>query len=99
MEFVVVEREGPHGLLLVITDEDIIGKIFEQDNLQLDLQKKFYQGIKRNKQQVLDMIKGAQHLHLTGKASVALGIELDIIDSKKILYVKGVPHAEVVAGG
>ena len=46
----------------------------------------------------IDLIKGAQHLHFTGKEAVALGIELDLIDAETILYIKGIPHAETVQG-
>ena len=34
----------------------------------------------------------------TGKEAVALGVELDVVETKKILWVQGVPHAEVVMG-
>ena len=93
---IVAEKQGPHGLLLVITDSDIIGKTFEEGKLQLDLTQSFYQGEEKNKEEIKEILKKARDLHFTGKESVALGVELDLVDSDKILYVDGVPHAEVV---
>jgi uncharacterized protein len=98
MNFIVAEKEGPHGMLLIITDSNIIDKSFEEGKFQLDLTKKFYKGEKKGKEEVKKMIEGAQHIHLTGKAAVAIGIEMDLIDSDKILYVDGIPHAEMVSG-
>ncbi len=98
MEFMVAQKAGPHGLLLVITDENILGKVFEEGKVQLDLRNSFYRGKKMSKQEIKGLLPKAQHLHLTGKGAVALGVAENYVDPKRILWVKGVPHAEVVCG-
>jgi uncharacterized protein len=82
--------------LLVVTDSNLIGKKFEEDKKQLDLTSNFYKGEEKNKEEVKQLIKQVRHLHLTGKESVAIGVELDLVNPSKILYVDNVPHAEVV---
>ena len=82
--------------LLVVTDSNLIGKKFEEDKKQLDLTSNFYKGEEKNKEEVKQLIKQVRHLHLTGKESVAIGVELDLVNPSKILYVDIVPHAEVV---
>jgi len=99
MVFVVAKKKAENGLLLVITDKEILSKTFSEGKLQLDLTKEFYKGKKMNKKEVLELIKEARHLHLTGKHSVGLGVELDLVETSKILYIENVPHAEVVLGG
>ena len=96
MIFIVAQKQGPHGMLLVVTDKDILGKVFSEGKKQLDLSKNFYQGEEQNKEEVKALVAVAQHLHLTGKSVVALGVEMDLIDPGRILWVQGVPHAEVV---
>lgn len=98
MHFIVTEKESTHGLLLVITDEDILGKKFVEGKKQLDLSAKFYLGEKKTKEEVKKLIPKSRHLHLTGKHVVALAVELDLINPKHILWVDKVPHAEVVGG-
>ncbi len=98
IHFIVAEKESTHGLLLVITDEDILGKKFEEGKKQLDLAAKFYLGEKKTKEEVKKLIPKARHLHLTGKHIVALAVELDLVNPKHILWVDKVPHAEVVGG-
>ena len=96
--FIVAEKHGPHGLLLVITDKDLLGKKVEEGKIQLDLRAKFYEGAEHTKEEVKKQLAQARDLHFTGKEAVALGVEEDLINPHKILWVKGVPHAEVVMG-
>ena len=98
MKFIVSEKKGPHGALLVITDSDIIGKKFEEKNLQLDLSKGFYQGEEVSEEDVKKIITKAKDLHLTGKVIVAMALSLKFIDPNRILYINNVPHAEIVVG-
>lgn len=98
MNFITAEKLGAHGLLLVVTDQDILGKFFEEGRVQLDLRTAFYKGEERTKEEVKTLLAGARDVVFTGKVAVALGIELDLVDPKKILYVKNVPHAQVALG-
>ncbi len=98
MKFIVTEKQGAHGLLLVVTDQDLLGKFFEEGKAQLDLRSAFYKGEEKTKEEVKTLLAGARDVVLTGKMAVALGIELDLVDPKKILYVKNVPHAQVALG-
>lgn len=99
MKFIVTEKNSTPGLLLVITDEDILGRKLVEGKKQLDMTAKFYRGEKRTQEEVKKLIPKARHLHLTGKHIVALAIELDLVNPKHILWVEKVPHAEVVGGG
>lgn len=96
--FIVAEKHSAHGLLLVITDEDIMGKKFEEGKKQLDMAAKFYLGEKKTKEEVKKLVPTARHLHLTGKHIVAMAIELDLVEPGQILWIGGVPHAQVACG-
>ena len=93
---IVCEKQGPHGLLLVITDSDIVGKKFEEGNKQLDLTVPFYEGDEKTKEEVIPLLIKARDIHATGKHAVGLLVERELVDVDKILYVDKVPHAEVV---
>lgn len=96
MKFVISEKKTLPGLLLVITDKEILGEKFTEGKLQLDLSQNFYQGEEKNEEDTKKMLFRARHLHFTGKEAVAMGLEIDLVNRKNILYVKGIPHAEVV---
>jgi hypothetical protein len=92
---IVSEKSSANGLLIVITDSDLLGKKFEEGKVQLDLTKRFYQGEEKNEENIKKLISKARHVHFTGKESVELGKKLGLIEDK-ILVVQGVPHAEVL---
>ena len=96
MEYIVGVKQSQFGLLVVVTDADIIGKKFEDEKLQLDLTKKFYQGEVKTKEEVKQMMMTARHMHLTGKGAVAIGMEMDLVDPKKIIFIGKIPHAEIM---
>ena len=96
MDYIVAQKSSKLGLVVAGTDEDLFGKVFEEGKLQLDLSKKFYQGDKKTKEEVKKIIVYARHVHLTGKGAVAMGVELDLVNPTKILFIKKVPHAEVM---
>lgn len=98
MSFIVTEKEGAHGLLIAVTDKDLIGKYFQEGKKQLDLRSPFYVGKEMTKEETKNILTSARDIMFTGKAAVALGIELDLIDPQIILYVQNVPHAQVVLG-
>ena len=96
--FIVAERKSPHGLVVVITDGEVIGKVFLEGKLQLDLTKDFYKGEEKNDEEVERILEKAYIIHFTGERAVALGKRLGLIEEGKVLVVKKVPHAEVMLG-
>ena len=96
MDYIVSKKQSQFGMLVVVTDADLIGKKFEEERLQLDLTKKFYQGDQMGKEEVKKVMMTARHLHLTGKGAVAIGVEMNLVDPKKIIFIDKVPHAEIM---
>jgi hypothetical protein len=98
MEFIVAKKNGPQGLLLIVTDREILGRKFEEGKRQLDLGPAFYRGEAMSREEVKKLFSQAQHLHLTGTQAIALALEEDLLRSENLLWVQGIPHAEVVRG-
>lgn len=96
MVFIISEKQGPHGSLVVVTDKNLVGKRFAEGKLQLDLSKAFYQGKESSPGEAKLLLKKAQYAHLTGKKAIALGVRLNLICKERILRVAGIPHAEMV---
>ena len=99
MRFIVSEKNSSGRLILIISDKEIIGKVFTEGRKQLDMTRGFYQGEERNKEYLAKKLPEAYIAHFTGKNSVALGVKLGFIDEDKILMVDKIPHAEVVVEG
>ena len=99
MKFVVVIKETVHGPLLVVSDEEILGKKFVEDGKILDLTNNFYSGEIMTKEEVVGLFDKSRHIHLTGKNSVSLGKNKGLIEEGRVLVVDGVPHAEIFIEG
>ena len=98
MEFIVAFKKTPQGHLVVVTDKELLGKKFKEKNVVLDMSSSFYEGEVMTLEEVKSVLRGAYIIHLTGKNSVHLGKELNIIEQNAVLLVQGIPHAQVHLG-
>jgi len=83
--------------VLAVCDSDLLGKKFEEKDLQIDLTSNFYKGEEKKEEEILELFKIASIINLVGKKSVELGIKAGIIDKEKVIKIKGVPHAQVLS--
>ena len=96
MTLIVNVRESGRGAILVVTDSELIGKQFEEDELQLDLAASFYAGTEMPVDEIIEKAKGSYILHVTGEEAVkALSL---FIDPNSVVVIDAVPHAEVYLG-
>jgi uncharacterized protein len=96
MTLIASLKTSKRGSLVVVTDQDIINKVFEEGRKQLNLTSSFYTGETKSKEEVKELLKNCTYAHFTGKEAIAIGIEMELINPQRILYIQDVPHAEVV---
>ncbi|MBW3014901.1 DUF424 family protein [Candidatus Woesearchaeota archaeon] len=89
-----VTHEGK--VIIAICDSDLLGKKFEQDDLQLDLTSDFYNGEEKTESEIKEIIKEAYLLNIIGKKSIQFFLNLGIIDKDHIIKISGVPHAQAM---
>ena len=61
MTLIVNVKESSTGVLLIVTDKEILGKKFEEGKKQLDLTSDFYKGEEKSKEEVKKMITDGIH--------------------------------------
>jgi len=83
-------------MILVVVDDELVGKRFEEGDLQIDLSKEFYKGEKVGEAEVIGLFKKAYIIHLVGERAVGLGIREGYVDKNRIVKIGGVKHAEVL---
>lgn len=96
MKFIVAEKSTPQGVLLTITDEAAIGTIYREGKRQLDLHNHFYQGKALHEDEIKLRIEDAYILHFNGHLAVKFGIELGLINPRKVIAIQGIKHAQVI---
>jgi hypothetical protein len=89
----VHKRDGK--TIVAVCDDELVGKRFEEGELQLNLASDFYKGDKySDKALVGDMIRNADVINLVGTVSVSLGLEEGLIEKEQVINISGVPHAQ-----
>lgn len=79
--------------IVSICDESIIGKKFEEKNLQLDVSESFYNGQRLSEKEILKTISHADSLNIVGKESVNFSLKNKLIEESSIIKIKKIPHA------
>lgn len=83
-------------ILLAISDKNLIGKRFEQGELVLEVLENFYSESDCDESRALELIKGATIVNAVGEKIISLMVKEKLIDSSKIIYIDGVPHAQII---
>lgn len=91
---IVKEHRYSEGLLVAACDSNLIGKKFEEDNLQLDLSSDFYKGRELKENELKRVLKKARVANLVGEKTVLVAISLGLVDKEKVIKIKNVPHCQ-----
>mgnify|MGYP001610994595 CR=1 FL=1 len=83
--------------LLAVSDADIVGKTFEERDLQLDVSKEFYGSKTGDEKEIIELLKDATIINAVGKEIISLLVQKDIIEKKSVIEISGVPHAQIIS--
>jgi hypothetical protein len=96
-----VKIHKAYRTIVAVSDPELIGKKFIEDNLQLDLNKEFY-GDNSNKideEKGIRMMKAEREddatFNIVGENAVKAAIKAGVINDEEgsIIMIQGVPHA------
>jgi uncharacterized protein len=88
-----VERE----VLVAVCDEKYLGKEFSEGNAQLNISEKFYGRTPASCAEVTAALQEATIANLVGEESVACAIDAGIIEAAHVIYIRDVPHAQMIS--
>ncbi len=82
-------------IILACCDKDICGKVFESDDIVLDVREEFYKGELINEEEAIKLLNEATIINIVGKKIVDLAIKIGLVDKENVIKVKDIPHAQV----
>ncbi len=85
-----------HRIIVSLCDEDILGKVFEENEFILDLGSGFYKGEKRSEKELLSYIKNSYIINAVGKKSTGFLLNNKIIKEENLSHIKGVPFVQLI---
>lgn len=86
-----------HGgnAVLTVCDEDILGKIFENENMKLEVSESFFGGKSVDDKEVELLLKEFGNINIIGKKIVKLALNLGIVNKADIKYVGEIPFVVI----
>ena len=79
--------------ILAVCDEDLIGKIFKDKKMKLEITERFYKGNLVDEKEAIKSMQEARNINIVGKNSIKLAIKYNIIDKENVIKIKKIPHA------
>lgn len=95
---VYIKIHEAYRRIVAVCDSDLIGKKFEEENLQLDVNEKFYKGdLFEDEEEIIEILKEEKTedscFNFIGKQACRLAIEAGIIEEEGIIEISGIKHA------
>ena len=82
-------------VLLAACEEELIGKILREGELKLEVKERFYKGKLVEVNALEELLDEATIANLVVERCVGKAIELGYVDKDRVLYIQGVPHAQM----
>lgn len=83
-------------VIVAVCDKNIIGKVFREGEFVLKLDEYFYKGKEADKDEVQEALSCATIANIAGEKAVACAVECGCIDPETIIFIEGIPHAQMV---
>ena len=93
-----IHRTGDGRKMVCVTDSDLLGKVFIEGQKQLDFSGSYYKGEEKPIDLIQKHIISSYLTTFSGKESIKLAHDMEVIDESHILIVQGIPQAQVLIG-
>lgn len=94
---IVKIHKGADGKkVIAVCDSDLVGKKFEEGDLQLDISNSFYGGEEKNEEDMTKELKQPCSVNIVGEKSIKFFVDKGLIDEESIIKIKKIPHAQCV---
>ncbi len=81
--------------ILFCCDEELVGKTFKENGVELEVRKETYFGEKINEKELLKRLKEANNINLFGKESTLIALKKGFASEKSLISMQGVPHLQI----
>lgn len=89
-------HSNPVGDVFAACDEELIGKVLEEDGRKILISEGFYKGETISEDEFRERMKEMPTMNLMGERTIAIACEEGYVDEDNILIIAGVKHAQVV---
>ncbi len=88
----IIERENDY--LVTLCDKELLGKTLKEDDIEVFINPKFYNGKEASEKLALDALSKATMGNFFGKESIEIAKKAGLVS--EIILIQGVPHAQFI---
>ena len=81
--------------MVAACDEGLLGKSFEEDDLQLQVHIQFYDGFRVDEKGLIKQLVNSTIANLVGEKVIKCVLEAGLISNDNVIRVQGIPHAQI----
>jgi len=90
-------HERKDGKIVAVCDKGLIGKVLEENDLAMDLDKyrDFYVGDLSNEEEIKKALSKFNSANLVGEKAVNVALHMNLAEKSDIMYIKSVPYIQL----
>ncbi len=92
--YLKIHRAQGH-VVVAVCDREILGKKICEGELEIEISERFYKGKIASAREVIEALKSATVANLFGEKAVACALENGLIEKQNVLWINGIPHAQI----
>ncbi len=82
-------------ILLAACDEELLGKTFEEGELQLQVHVEFYDGFRIDDKDLIRQLGNSTIANLVGEHVIKCALDAGLISDDSIIRIQGIPHVQI----
>ena len=83
-------------IVVAVCDEELLGKTLGGDGYEFYVDPVFYGGRRMSISEALTVIESSTIANLVGKKIVSAAVKHKLVHKDAIVYISGVPHAQII---
>ena len=86
--------------VVAVCDNNLLGKVFEEEGILLDVKESFYKGEEKNEQETIEVLKDMKQedatFNLVGENTVNAALKAEVIHPEQIGEIAGIKYALIL---
>jgi len=90
-------HDTPKGRIVAACDEELIGRVLEDKNAYLDLDRYrgFYVGAKAGDNELRQALSTFSSANLVGKEAVDVAVSMRLVSKGDVMYINKIPYIQI----
>jgi hypothetical protein len=94
--YVKIHRNQAGDEVVAVCDRELLNTSIRSGDLEVQISEAFYGGKLSTAEEVSKLLLAADNVNIMGERSVALAVEIGLVEKNGCIRIGSVPHAQVI---